>query len=328
MTLPQSVKNQIEQAEALQKKNYSNPDADEPSTGEASEQPAESADQITSQPAQQPEPAQAPSQQETRDAAYWRHRFDVVQGKYQAELKPLREENGQLKTQVGQLEAQIKELSEKQVQPKTDTLADAKQSVIDSLTQEKREEFGDDLITLMAEIAMGAVSKTAAPAQPAKDDEVRNEVERLKQEREAEKQEQQEHLTANFMADLNAQVPDWLDLQNADESQQWLKSYDSSTGQRVNDALQQAADRGDVRTAVAMFNHMRKITKKGPKPPENQIQPKNSRATNDAPAEGRTWSGQDIKQFYRDKTDGRYSEEEGQRIEKEIFAAQREGRVI
>ena len=334
MTLPQSVQNQIKQADALQKEAYANPEpADGQSTGEPSEQPATPAEPETTQSDEPEATASTLSPQEIRDATYYRHRFEVIQGKYNAELPPLREENSQLKAQVGQLEEQIKELSAQQQQQAAaspDTLADARQSIVDSLSAEEREEYGDDLITLMAKIALGAVSKSAAPPQLAKDnDEVKAEIARLKQDREAEKQAQADDRDASFLADLTARVPDWQALQNAPQSQEWLRAYDQSTKKQYNDRLQQAAAEYDMQTVLAMFEHMRKLTTQHtPKPKENQVQPNTSRATNDSPTEGRTWSGADITKFYRDKSDGKYSKEEGERLERDIFQAQKEGRIV
>ena len=52
------------------------------------------------------------------------------------------------------------------------------------------------------------------------------------------------------------------------------------------------------------------------------VQPPSSPQTGD-----RVWTGQEIKDFYQAKMKGQYTQEEASRLERDIFAAQREGRI-
>jgi hypothetical protein len=63
---------------------------------------------------------------------------------------------------------------------------------------------------------------------------------------------------------------------------------------------------------------------------EKQVSPGRSRNTGTpAPNKGRVWTPQTIAKFYNDVREGRYmgKEQERDRLERDIFVAQREGRI-
>lgn len=297
MTLPKSVQAQSDAAEAARSTAYTEEPEHTPPTA--------------AQPEPEPKPEPVQPEPETRDAAYWRHRFEVLQGKYNAEVKEI----PPLRQKIKDLEAQIEQQKSSQ-----GNASDVKSALLEGLPESVVEEYGTELIDAIAKIAANASSANKPTADP--------DVETLKTQVQSMTEERQQERTAQMMTDLEQAVPDWKELQSSQAGQDWLYAYDPKTGRQRNDILISAANNFHTQAVINVYRDM-KSDIAGRKPPEEKIQPNQSRSTTQTPANGRTWTRAEINQFYKDRTQpGKYSDEQAKTIEQDIFAAQTEGRII
>lgn len=298
--LPKSVVAQIEAAEQAQKQ-LGNP---EPAAAEAKEpEQTPAPEEKAEQPDSRAQPAEQPSvqteQNRDEDAAYWRHRFQVLQGKYNSEISALREENQKLKEQTS-----------KPVESKAQDVA----SAIEGLSEQEIEDFGPDLIELIKKVS-GQSNR---------------EVEAVKQELNQIKEANRQDAEARFWTDLERLAPKFREINADPKFHAYLAEFDSQTGEQRQQKLIKAQQMFDAYSVAQLFNIFTQNTTAASQPrsiPEEKIQPSISRSES-APNQGaRSWSRGEITEFYTRAALGKYSEAERAAIEAEIFEAQRNGRV-
>lgn len=311
MSLPRSVQAQADAAAKHFAGPAENPDADKaeaqgdeqnpqakaPDVGQTPDGDAQSAKQAADKPKDEKQEPKA----ETQDALYWQHRFNVLQGKYNSELPALRQEIDTLKQKLADAEKQDNDSAQPQMA-----------GVTDEEMQRYRDEYGDELVSLMVRLAGG--NKQQA------DPELSQRLERL----EAEKQED---MQARFWMSLEQAVPNYRDINAEDGFREFLAAFDPQTGRQRQQMLIDAQQALDAKGVADVFKLYLSQSKAKPKAvPDDQIEPKRTRAT-DTPQGKRQWTRADVSQFYRDKTAGKYSDDEAERLEADIFAAQTEGRI-
>ncbi|MHB0820121.1 hypothetical protein ACYCFK_17825 [Stutzerimonas stutzeri] len=324
MQLPEQLRKQVEQAN----QHYSelqNPapavpaePAQQPPAEPAKVEPVPSTEPVQGVQSTEPELTPAPQQPE-QDLAYWQNRFGILQGKYNAEVPVLN-------AKVRELEAALAEARKVPAAP-----APTAQQAIDAiakLTDEQLAEFGPDTVAMVDTLISRRIGQ-AAPAQS--DPELAQKLERLEQAEQQRQEERQQDAEARFWSALHARVPS-LQTVNADAGfHQWLAKFDPMTGIQRQQALVSAQQALDADRVVAIFNTYFQETGVEPAKkreiPAEQIQPSQSRSTSTPVAEEKVWTGNDISQFYTDKARGKYSREEAERIEADIFAATSSGRV-
>lgn len=310
MSLPQSVQAQVAAAAQHFDREPENPDADKAKAPEREQNPPRDAekpdtDKPDTQSAEPPkdEPKAEPKT-EAKDALYWEHRFNVIRGKYDTEVPALRKENEQLKQQLA--DASKAPDAPKQSLP----------GVSDEELARYKEEYGDDFVSLMMRLS--------GSQQQQPNTEIAQRLERL----ESEKQEDAE---ARFWIGLEQAVPNYQQINSEAAFLQFLNQFDPQTGKRYQQALSQAQQSLDAKGVADVFKlylNQAKPTEQQRQVPDEQVEPRTTKAAPTPQAQGgKLWTGADITQFYRDKTAGRYSADEAQRLEADIFAAQREGRV-
>ncbi|MGP9826891.1 hypothetical protein ACT048_20675 [Ectopseudomonas khazarica] len=319
MQLPEQLRKQIE----LANQHYSGLENPEPA-----EVPAEPAQQPDVQePAQPDAPQEAPveqprqpTQEPAQDATYWQHRFQTMQGKYNAEVPALHRK-------VQELEQALKDRAQPAAPEQAQTPAQAIETIT-QLSDEQLAEFGPETLAMVETLIQRRVGQ-AAQVQP--DPELAQKLARLEQAEQQRQEERQQDAEARFWSVLHAQIPN-LPTVNADAGfHQWLARHDPMTGVQRQQALLSAQQALDTDRVVAIFNSYFQETGQGPatkrEVPAEQIQPQQSRSTATPSAEAKVWTGPEITQFYNDKARGRYSKEEAERIEADIFAATSSGRV-
>lgn len=295
--LPKSVVAQIEAAEQAQKQ-LGNPETAAAEVKEPEQTPAPEqaqADQSDTQP-QSAEPKTEPEQNRDEDAAYWRHRFQVLQGKYNAEVPALREELRQLKEQAA-----------KQPESSPQSVAYA----IEGLSEQDIEDFGPDLIELIKKVSG------------------RREVEEVKQELNQIKEANRQDAEARFWTDLERLVPRFREINADPKFHAYLAEFDSQTGEQRQQTLIKAQQMFDAYSVAQLFNTFTQHTAASqPRSiPEEKVQPSIARSESAPPQGARSWSRSEITEFYTRAALGKYSEAERAAIEAEIFEAQRNGRV-
>lgn len=147
---------------------------------------------------------------------------------------------------------------------------------------------------------------------------------------------------------LDARLPQWRDLNTNEDFLTWLGLPDAFSGVIRHEMLKEAYAQGNANRVLAFFNgFLAEEAAVAPQaqvtaprtetvakvPLQNLAAPGKAKATATtpvAPVEKRMISRAEIAQFYADCAAGRYrtKEPERQKLEAEIFSAQREGRIV
>lgn len=298
--LPRSVQDQALAAEELQAK-LNTPGADN------SENPADTA---TLKPEQQTAPTDTGTQPatepqtETRDASYWRHRFDVLQGKYNAEVPALRKEIATITEQLASADKQ-----------KSGTAIEQAHSAVSDLTADEIEEYGPDLVKFIQRVATGASKGSGGDLS-----EIKGELDQMREEK-------RQDAEARFWSDLEAQVPTFREINANQAFHQWLAQVDRLSGQTRQQLLVDAQHAFDPYRVAAVFKSFSAEAKKTPKEqiPTDLIQPRQTKAAAQYLQQGKVWTRNEISEFY--KTKASYPRDQASAIEADIFAAQAQGRI-
>ena len=258
-------------------------------------------------------------------------RYRVLQGKYDKETsrlmgaaQALQEENNRL----------LRRLEEARTPPAPTPPNVPRETQFDltAVSQKEREEYGDELIQLMAKI-----SKANGGA----------EVERLT--RELNQLKGQIQQTSTVMAQTSQERiyaalaqwnPNWSVVNNSQEFLDWLADVDIISGQARNNGLQSAFKAGDAHRVVGIFKAFveedaRNRGNTAPTPPpvdkNSLLAPGQPRGQTPPAPNGtgkRNWTEQEVEDFYSRVQRKRISEEERTATQKEINLALAEGRII
>lgn len=339
MALPEQIRKQTEAVQELYKQL-----SDDGSTG--GEQPA---DEATSEAAEAepqladensvPEDAAPSSTEEHKsedDKASEEEtilqKYRTLQGMYNAEVPRLHSQNKELSSRVQQMEQLLASLSAQQSAPQTPEQTEK------LLSDKDVEDYGDsiDVMRKVSREELGAAMRRIAQLeqllQKVQTDVVPR-VETLAQ-RQAVSSEQQ------FWSELGTAVPNWREINDNQDFQSWLLEVDPMTGSTRQAYLEDAQRNLDPRRVAVFFKTW--LERNGqatvaqtevPSPKaelEKQVAPGRSRgAGSPQTSKGAVYSPQDIQKFFNDVRTGKYKgkEQERNRIERDIFAAQREGRI-
>lgn len=282
-------------------------------------------------------------------ATDWEQRYRVLQGKYNAEVPRLTRQVQDVTTQMNNLQQQLihtQGLLAALGQNRGTAPGTAQGSPAPSgglIKDEEVKAFGADLIDVVRRAAQEEITKVVEP--------LRKEVERVPQ---IEKQvsgvatkvvmnDQQK-----FIAYLNEHAPEWRQLNEDEQFLDWLDQTDPFSGYTRIQLLKQAESSHDGPRAVAFFKAYQKenatVTPPAPasapapaaaatpKTLEDFVAPGAPKSgAGGAPNEAgkRIYTTAEIAAFYEAVRRGAYRKkpDEARQIERDIFAAQREGRV-
>ncbi|MGB5047582.1 MAG: hypothetical protein WBO46_01495 [Caldilineaceae bacterium] len=319
MAMPQAVAQQIEAAEALQQQLYPQegsepaPEAAPPAPAEPEAEPASNV--VPLPQAAEPAPqAEAPKQEQRDEAAYWKQRFDTVQGILNAEMPKL---HLQLKEQSQTL----KQLQEAKPSPEPQSEPASSKDV---------EDFGADLVDMTRRVAADVVRGAIA-----------QEVAKLRQEFGAMQEQvgqvsEQVAMSASdrFWAGVMSLVPDWKAV---DADPQWVAFLDT-TPEFAEDTYRELAtkaiQKGDAAKIAKLVELWRGPQRADPAPQpsaqaelQRQVAPSTSRASSSTPPAGKVWTGAEYKAAMDVRNVQRYGQKEADRMEAEANLAQAERRV-
>jgi hypothetical protein len=325
-TLPKQVQKQSEAVQELYKELNSEQAQDE------SADVKEDADSVEEQAVQsEPQEQVAEDNQEEETVE---QRYKTLQGMYNAEVPRLHAEKRDMANRVSQLEQLLAGMQ----QPKTEPVPKAEAPKL--ITDADVEEYGDSIEV------MRRVSKEETSAAEQKLKQLEKQIEALQ----TNVLPRVEQVAANqvktseqaFWSELSTTVPDWRDMNDNQDFQNWLLEIDPLTGISRQTYLEDAQRNLDVGRVTNFFNAW-----KGNNGSESNAQPnRKAQSSNElkkqvSPGKGKssgkpqsnsnkTYSPDDIKSFFDDVRKGNYrnKEEERDRIERDIFAAQREGRIV
>jgi len=336
MALPAQVQKQSEAVNKLYEELNGKPEEAGVDSAEAAEETVgvDTADTADSDGGQAP----APRQEEQSAAGdkdeeeTYEQRWRSLQGMYNAEVPRLHAERRELTNRVQQLEQLLASMTAK---PSEQAETPAEKLI----TEQDIEDYGDsiDVMRRVFREEAGALKQENAQLRQMLQQMQANVVPKVQQlsQRQAVSSEQA------FWAELQTAVPDWQDINTSQEFQSWLLEVDPLTGVPRQTYLEDAQRNLDARRVVNFFaawkgqagvpNARSTRTAQSASELEKQVAPGRGRSGgNKTAGEPKTYTQEDIKRFFTDVQKGKYKgkETERDRIERDIFAAQREGRIV
>lgn len=204
------------------------------------------------------------------------------------------------------------------------------------VTDKDREEYDATLIDMVTRI-----SGVAARSEIAK---LRQEIEKRFGKLEGNVQNVESTVAKSaqevFFDRLTAEVPTWRDTNVSPQFLDWLEIPEELSGIRRMDILTDAVSKGDIRRTVTIFkafealqNPAKTVVEEPPvddrkKNLEKLVAPGKPKTSSvKASGDKRVWRSADISKLYSDKRAGRITGAEFNELERDLFAAQAEGRV-
>ena len=332
MSIPKQVQKQSEEVQELYKQ-INGETEEAQATAEAAPEEAvnDVAEPTTSDSVEEQAPQSEPQEQtESGDQEPkqddWQQKYRSLQGMYNADVPRLNAENRDLSSRVSQLEGLLSTMQEP-----------AQQTPVQSeklITDDDVKEYGDSI----------AVMRKAAR------EEVSQEIAQLKQQLgqlqgvlpqvQQVQAQQKKSGEQTFWSTINSEVPNWNDINNDPDFQSWLLAIDPLTGISRQTYLEDAQKNLDASRVVNFFRtwegesgktNTAQVDRTAQQSQlQKQVAPGRSRNNGvKASGQNRTYTPNDIQEFYADVRKGKYKgrDDERGRIERDIFAAQQEGRI-
>lgn len=260
-------------------------------------------------------PDSAPADPKTETAEYWKSRFDVMQGKYNAEIPRLVEQINTLNTQL-QAMAQA---GKKEDDPPARKPASAEEALANLY-----DTWGSDLTDAIDGLIRARMQNV---------EEKVSKVETVTAQTAAEK----------FYAHLDQSAEGWRELNTDPGFLAFLQTPEQFTGMPYNALLTMAFERGDAARVAAIFNHYktanptstpgRRPSGQQPPTPEHLAAPAKRGGGDPGPAPNngpKVFTMAQVNAFYKDLELGRYrgKEQEAAALEHEILLANQQGRIV
>ena len=315
MALPKQVEAQLRELEALEKQLA---EGNNPAPAEPPPTPAEPPQDPQPQPAEPKpvEPTPKPTEPEVPEET-WQQKYKTLKGMYDAEVP-------RLHSDVRELRSQMEKLQKAAEAPKPET----KPAKVEKLvTDADVQAFGEDLIEVQRKVAREVAA------------EFRGELDAMKAENE--KLREQLNTTgsqvseASFEQRLYRLVPDFQAVNADDRWIGWLNEVDPLLRAPRKSVAQDAFNRGDAE-AVAHYIGMFKASVAPVEQPsdkaaelEKQIQPTRSASNAPVSPTAKTYTDAQVQKMFQKSVElsSRGQRDEAMKLEAEIDAAYREGRV-
>ena len=260
----------------------------------------------------------------------WEQKYKTLQGMYNKEVPRLSSENRELGSRVSQLESLLGDLK-KQETP-------VQEAPVEKLiTKDDVEQYGDSIDVMRRAAKEEVAGQLGRVAQLEKEiAELKGVVPQVQQV----KQQQKTTSEKQFWDVLNREVPNWNEINSNPDFQSWLLEVDPLTGISRQTYLEDAQRKQDPGRVANFFNAFAKVSgvdnsardKSATQSAElqKQVAPKRGRAGQPVNNDAKTYSPKDIEKFFTDVRKGKYKgrEDERARMERDIFAAQQEGRIV
>jgi hypothetical protein len=263
----------------------------------------------------------------------WKQKYNVLQGKYDAEVPRL---SSSLREALGRITK-----LEKDLEVKPEILVEPLKSAI---TDEELSDYGEDLIDVIGRKAREIAHNEFQPMV----DSLNQQISSLRDQvgvtgQRVSKQEQNE-----VFATLDRDVKDWRKINIAPEFHEWLGQADPFSGQTRKKLMLDAFETKNALRVKAFFDSFLKenavVTPLPTPPPAGKAgssatlelgdyiapgKPSSTPGQAGAPKEKRIWTNKEIGKFYSDCQKGHFKKrpDDRTRIEADIMAAINEGRV-
>jgi hypothetical protein len=292
--------------------------------------PEPEGEEIESPPAAEPKP----------ERTDWKQKYSVLKGKYDAEVPRLSQDLRESQDRIKNLEDKLTGLATQNVVPEP-----AEQPRTD-FTPEEVADYGEDLLEVIGRKARSIVESEYNPTIQ----NLRTEVATLKSQIGETGQKVGKFEENEVFAQLDREVKDWRKINVDPAFHGWLDQVDPYSGESRKSLLLKAFSHKNAQQVKAFFDgYVKENASVQPNPTDLQpsgqggiepgstlnlgdyIEPGTPRSGGDvgAPKDKRLWSSADISTFYAAVQKGKYRNrlEDKARIEADIVAATREGRI-
>lgn len=194
-----------------------------------------------------------------------------------------------------------------------------------SLTEEEISDIGEELLPSVAKLARVMAQQEISRLE----NHVAGLERRLSQGEQRTQQVSQVTAAQQFKQSVISQVPTAEQIDRDPEFAQWLNGVDALTGRSRREIATNAWRNADLPTVVNVY---RSFEARQPAQPGTRDHLETPGPAGDPPPpssnQKRTWTSKQIQQFYEKVRRGRISDEKARAVEQDIFAAQKEGRII
>ena len=340
MAIPEQIRKQTEAVQQLYQQLNPDDNTGEPTSADGTVTPVENRDNTPLADANSASNNAAPSSanehksdDDTLPEETIVQKYKTLQGMYNAEVPRLHQQNREMSNRVQQMEQLLASLSAQQ------TSAQSQQIVEKIVTDKDVEEYGEslDVMRKVSREELIPMEQRFAQMEQMFRQMQTNVVPQVQ----AVAQRQQVSAEQGFWAELTSVVPNFRQINDNEAFQSWLLSADPLTGITRQTYLDDAQRSLDAKRVANFFRAWLESTGQAAVAQstgraqnselEKQVTPGRSRNTG-VPAttnQGKMYSPQDIQKFFNDVRTGKYKgrEPERDRIERDIFAAQRENRI-
>ena len=337
MALPEQIRKQTEAVQEMYKQIQSgDAGGDEPTDdvqdGAVDTQQAYD-DSVADTAAPSPETEQNTGDAKAEEALL--QKYKTLQGMYNAEVPRLHQQNRDMQQRLQQMEQLLASVS---ASKPVDAPTSAPQQTY--VTEKDVEDYGDsiDVMRKVSREELAAVTQRLAHIEGLLNQMQQNVVPQVQ----AVAKQQAASVEQQFWSDLTATVPNWRSVNDNPDFQTWLLETDPLTGLARQTYLEDAQRALDARRVSNFFrtwlesNGQASVAQSAGRVSaqselEKQVTPGRSRATGTPQTgKGRTYTPEDITKFFNDVRSGQYKGREAERgrIERDIFAAQREDRIV
>jgi hypothetical protein len=333
MGIPKQVQKQSEEVQELYKELNSETETAQVEKTEATEVPVEQPIEQTSNSVEDQAPKSETQEQVESDAQpkeSWEQKYKTLQGMYNADVPRLNAKNREVSARVSQLE-QLLSTMQQSTKPEEPVSTDP------LITDADMKEYGDS-IDVMRRAAREEVN--TANGRIAQLEKTIQQLQGFVPQVQQVQAQQQASSEQAFWSGLSNEVPNWQDINDNADFQSWLLSIDPLTGISRQTYLEDAQKNLDTRRVASFFaawekefgtpETARENRSNSNSQLEKQVAPGRGRSGKPASQESKNYSPADIQKFFEDVRKGKFKgrEEERGRMERDIFSAQREGRIV
>ena len=263
----------------------------------------------------------------------WQHKYQTLQGMYNAEVPRFHAQLQDLQQRNQQMEQLISTMQAAPTPTPIDTPVPAS-----LLTEDEIDEYGEsiDIMRKVSQEISGRYEQQIVNLQQQVQQLTGSVIPRVEQlaSQQAQSSEQ------SFWASLQTEVPNWREINDNPQFQNWLLEIDPLSGLSRQTYLDDAQRNQDHRRVASFFQSWNSANGTSVAQPnrsnsnselERQVSPGKSHSGGTTHTqEARTYTPQDITKFFTDVRMGKFKgkEEERDKLERDIFAAQAEGRIV
>ena len=320
MAIPKQVEQQMKEVEELEKAMQA-PVQDDGQTADPQTQTTDAppAAEAPSEPVQQPEPPKVEPQED------WQTKYSHLQGKYNAEIPRLHQQNKDLAAQLTQLQAKIEELGKPKPEPEVEDRL---------ITEQDETAFGSDLVDMVRRATKEA-TRDLSKAHSAETSSLQAKIQELESKL---ANTSGDVSTLTFEQRLARAVPDFEAINTNPQWIAWLDEVDTFTGQSRRGFAEYQYNQGDVvevKRLVDIFKGQAGVGTKQQerdqrqKELERQVQPSRNPTGSNAQPSAKLYTEPEISRLF-DKVrqlnvQGKY--DEASSLEAELTNAYIQGRV-